>query len=514
MKHNVKIYDTTLRDGNQARGISLSIEDKIRIALKLDELGIHYIEGGWPNPTSPTDVLFFQRIKKEKLARTRVAAFGSTCRPKAAPKDDPILAALVQAKAPVITIFGKAWDLHATEVIRTTLDENLRMIGESVAYLKKNCEEVIYDAEHFFDGYKNNRAYAMKTLEAAAENGADCIVLCDTNGGCLPNDFEEIYVKVKEAVSIPLGVHTHNDAGCGVANAMVAAVHGTTHIQGVMNGLGERCGNANLCSIIPNLKLKLGLDVISDKQLGRIKEVSVFISEIANVSHDQRQPYVGEAAFSHKGGAHIDGVMKVSRSFEHVDPALVGASRQYILSDQSGGSTIVEKLKKLKPNAGKKDPEVARLLKHVKDMEHKGYQFEAADGSFNLLMKKELRLYQEDFKFLGFRVIEELRPDGTLHSEATIKVEAFGKVEHTAADGNGPVSALDHAIRKALSKFFPSLAKVHLVDYKVRVLIASTDGTEYWGTIGVSENIIEASWIALIDSLNYKLAKEGKKGKK
>jgi 2-isopropylmalate synthase len=524
MAQNIKIFDTTLRDGNQARGISLSLGDKIQIAKKLDELGIHYIEGGWPNPTSPTDLQFFERIKKEKLKNSRVTAFGSTRRPNNTPQEDAILSTLVASKMPVLTIFGKSWDLHVTEVIKTTLDENLRMVGDSVAYLKKNCEEVIYDAEHFFDGYKNNPDYAIKTLIAAADNGADCIVLCDTNGGCLPYEFQDIYEKVAKQVTVPLGVHTHNDAGCAVANAMVAARLGTTHIQGVMNGFGERCGNANLCTIIPNLKLKLGIDVISDEQLRKIKEISVFISEIANVSHDQRQPYVGEAAFSHKGGAHIDGVMKVAKSFEHVDPALVGGARQYILSDQSGGSTIVEKLKKLKPDVNKKDPEVTKLLGHVKEMEHQGYQFEAAEGSFNLLMKKELDLYKEEFKFLGFRVIEELTTDGNLYSEATIKVQAFGKIEHTAADGNGPVSALDHAIRKALIKFFPSLASVHLVDYKVRVLdgregtnakvrvlIISTDGEEYWGTIGVSENIIEASWIALIDSLNYKLAKNNKK---
>ena len=517
----LKIYDTTLRDGNQARGISLSLEDKIRIARKLDEAGIHYIEGGWPNPTSPTDVKFFERIRSEKLKNSRVAAFGSTCRAKNKPQDDPTLTALVEAKTPVITIFGKSWDLHVTDVIKTTLDENLRMIHDSVKFLKGKCEEVVYDAEHFFDGYKCNPEYAMKTLKAAEEAGADCIVLCDTNGGCLPMDFGDIYKAVKAKVKTPLGVHTHNDSGCAVANSMVAAANGTVMIQGVINGFGERCGNANLSTIIPNLSLKLKIKTLPDESLRRMKELSVFVSEIANVVHDERQPYVGEAAFSHKGGAHIDGVMKVTRSFEHVDPELVGGSRQYILSDQGGGAAIVEKLKKYNPNAGKKDPAVVKLLDHVKKMEHAGYQFEAAEGSFNLLMQKELNRFKEPFRFLGFRVIEEQMEDGTLFSEATIKVEADGKIEHTAADGNGPVSALDHAIRKALIKFFPCLKDVHLVDYKVRVLdgkdgtnakvrvlITSTDGEESWGTIGVSENIIEASWIALIDSLNYKLSKE------
>ncbi|OGS36352.1 MAG: citramalate synthase [Elusimicrobia bacterium RIFOXYB2_FULL_49_7] len=518
------IYDTTLRDGNQARGISLSLEDKLRIARKLDETGLHYIEGGWPNPTSPTDVQFFERIRAEKLKNSRLAAFGSTCRPKVAPQDDPILAALVSAKTPVITIFGKSWDLHATEVIKTTLDENLRMIRDSVRYLKDRCEEVVYDAEHFFDGYKNNPEYALKTLMAAQEGGAASIVLCDTNGGCLPMDFSDIYDAVAAKIQTPLGVHTHNDSGCAVANSLIAASKGTCMIQGVINGFGERCGNANLCTIIPNLKLKMGRNVLSDANLQKMVELSVFVSEIANVVHDERQPYVGEAAFSHKGGAHIDGVMKVTHSFEHINPETVGNSRQYILSDQSGGSTIVEKLKKYRPDVSKKDPEVARLLTRVKEMEHKGYQFEAAEGSFDLLMRKELKLFAEPFRFIGFRVIEELLSDGTLYSEATIKVEANGQVEHTAAEGNGPVSALDHAMRKALCKFFPELSSVHLVDYKVRVLagmdgtdakvrvlITSTDNEEYWGTIGVSENIIEASWIALIDSLSFKLAKEAKR---
>ncbi|MFH0918765.1 MAG: citramalate synthase [Fibrobacterota bacterium] len=517
----VKIYDTTLRDGNQARGISLSLEDKLRIAKKLDELGVHYIEGGWPNPTSAIDIAFFKKARDLRLKNSRLAAFGSTCRPKTAPEDDAILQALVESGAPVLTLFGKSWDLHVTEVIKTTLEENLRMIEQSVAFLKKHCEELVYDAEHFFDGFKNNPDYALKTLLAAERGGADCLVLCDTNGGCLPMELAGIFQSVQKAIKTPLGIHTHNDAGCAVANTMVAVSLGAVQVQGVMNGFGERCGNANLCSIVPNLQLKMGLRVLSDEQLRKMTETSFAVSEIANILHDDRQPYVGEAAFAHKGGAHIDGVLKVARSFEHIDPASVGNTRQYVLSDQSGGSAIVEKLQALKPDVNKKDPAVQKLLAHVKDMEARGYQFEAADGSFNLLMQKELGLYQDPFKFLAFRVSEELLADGSLYSEATIKVEAGGHVEHTAAEGNGPVSALDHAIRKALSKFFPALASVHLVDYKVRVLdgrdgtnaqvrvlITSTDGQESWGTIGVSENIIQASWIALIDSLNYKLAKD------
>ncbi len=517
----VKLYDTTLRDGNQARGVSLSINDKLRITQKLDELGVHYIEGGWPNSTNPTDIEFFEKVRSLDLKTSVVAAFGSTCKPNIAPKDDAMLAALVDSGAKVITIFGKSWDLHVTEVIKTTLEENLSMISESVSFLKEKCEEVFYDAEHFFDGYKSNPEYALKTLLAAEKGGADTIILCDTNGGCLPSEITAIMREVKKRITAPLGIHTHNDSGCAEANAIAAIEEGATQVQGVTNGFGERCGNANLCTLIANLKIKMNMPVVTDDQLTRLTDISYSVSEIANLIHNERQPYVGEAAFAHKGGAHIDGVLKVARSFEHIDPALVGNSRQYVLSDQSGGSAIVEKLQKLKPDVNKKDPAVKKLLAKIKDMEYAGYQFEAADGSFELLMKQELGIYAAPFKFLGFRVIEEQLSDGTLFSEATIKVKALDKIEHTAADGNGPVSALDHAMRKALSKFFPSLEKVHLVDYKVRVLdgrdgtnakvrvlITSSDGKDYWGTIGVSENIIEASWIALIDSLSYKLAKE------
>jgi len=520
----VKLFDTTLRDGNQARGISLSLTDKLRIAEKLDELGLHYIEGGWPNPTNSTDVEFFRRVKSLKLKNSRIAAFGSTCRPKLKPSEDVNIQSLVESEAPVITIFGKSWDLHVTDVIRTTVDENIRMIEESIAHLRTKCEEVVYDAEHFFDGYKNNPEYALKTLLAAERGGAGTLVLCDTNGGCLPSDIVTIMTEVKKVVKTPIGIHTHNDSGCAVANALTAVSMGAVQVQGVMNGFGERCGNANLCTLIPNLQLKMGIPVVSEAALRKLTQISFAVSEIANILHDERQPFVGEAAFSHKGGAHIDGVMKVARSFEHIVPELVGNARQYVLSDQAGGAAVVEKLQALKPDVNKKDPAVQAILNRAKEKEAAGYQFEAADGSFDLLMRKELGLYTEPFKFLGFRVIEEQLPDGTLFSEATIKVEANGTIEHTAADGNGPVSALDHAIRKALSKFFPSVSEVHLVDYKVRVLdgrdgtnakvrvlITSTDGRESWGTVGVSENIIEASWIALIDSLSFKIAKDGGK---
>jgi 2-isopropylmalate synthase len=515
----VYIYDTTLRDGNQARGVSLSLEDKILISRKLDNLGVHYIEGGWPNPTNATDMNFYQKIKKIKLKSAKIAAFGSTRRPKISPENDEGLNCMLNTKAPVQTIFGKSWDMHATRIIKTTLDENLKMIEDSIAYLKRNCDEVIYDAEHFFDGYKNNPDYALKTLNAALEGGADWIVLCDTNGSMLPHECEKIFVEVKSKYNCPIGVHMHNDSGCAVANTLICVAKGATHIQGTINGLGERCGNANLCTLIPDIELKMGNKTVGKKNIKQMREVSLFVSEIANVHHDFRQPFVGEAAFSHKGGAHIDGILKEKTSFEHIDPTLVGNERTYILSDQAGGSAIVEKLKTFIPDLDKKGPRVRKLLLKLKQMESKGYQFEVAEASFKLLAKKELGLYKEPFLFKGFRVIEEKRSLNNIpYSEATIKLEADGKIEHTAAEGDGPVNALDNAIRKALSRFYPEISKIRLIDYKVlvinakagtearvRVLIESTDGQEYWGTVGVSENIIEASWLALIDSINYKL---------
>jgi 2-isopropylmalate synthase len=524
----IYIYDTTLRDGNQARGVSLSLEDKLLISQKLDELGVHYIEGGWPNPTNPTDMNFYQKIKKIKLKNAMIAAFGSTCRPRIKAENDEGLNFLINTKAATQTIFGKSWDFHVTNVIKTTLDENLKMIEDSITYLKKNASEVIYDAEHFFDGYKNNPEYAIKTLHAALEGGADWIILCDTNGGMLPQECEKIFSEVKSKFNCPIGIHMHNDSGCAVANTLICVAQGATQIQGTINGLGERCGNANLCTLIPDIELKMGKATIGRQRLKQIREVSLYVSEIANVHHDFRQPFVGEAAFSHKGGAHIDGILKEKSSFEHVDPALVGNIRTYILSDQAGGATIVEKLKTFIPDLDKKGPRVRKLLFKLKQMESQGYQFEAAEASFKLVAKKELGLYSEPFLFKGFRVIEEKRSlNNVPYSEATIKLEANGKIEHTAAEGDGPINALDNAIRKALSRFYPEISKIRLTDYKVlvinakagtearvRVFIESTDGHEYWGTVGVSENIIEASWIALIDSINYKLMIDQEKKKR
>lgn len=520
--HSIKLYDTTLRDGNQALGISLTLSDKLRITEKLDELGIHYIEGGWPNATNTVDTEFYQKVGNLNL-KTKIAAFGSTRRPGKDASGDPFLLQLVKTETQVATIFGKSWDLHVTHVIGTTLEENLKMIDDSIRFLKKYFDEVIYDAEHFFNGYKVNPQYALKTLKAAQDAGADCIVLCDTNGGMLPDDILSIFNEVKPLLTTDIGVHMHNDAGCADANSCLAATAGATHIQGTFNGLGERCGNANLCTIIPNLQMKRGFKLLTEQQLSMLTSVSVFIAEIANMTHNVRLPYVGEAAFSHKAGAHADGVRKVRQSFEHVIPEAVGNVRQFVVSDQAGASTMLEKLSTIRPGIDKKDPDVKNLLLKIKKLEAEGYQFEAADGSFELLARKILDHFQEPFQVKGFRVIEEKRENGEVFSEATIKIQEGDQFEHTAAEGEGPVNALDNALRKALVKFYPSLKSVRLEDFKVRVLdgrdgteskvrvlIESSDGSSRWGTVGVSKNIIEAAWFALIDSLKYKLMKDNK----
>ncbi|MDB5106075.1 MAG: 2-isopropylmalate synthase/homocitrate synthase family protein [Fibrobacteres bacterium] len=518
----LKIYDTTLRDGNQAKGISFSLEDKLAIARKLDQFGVDYIEGGWPNPTNPLDIEFFVRARKMEWKHARIAAFGSTCRPKADPAQDMVLKYLVETQAPVITIFGKSWDLHVTEVLRTTLEENLRMIRESVAYLKKHCQEVVYDAEHFFDGYAANPGYALQTVKAARDGGADVIVLCDTNGGQLPWDIEEMTAKMIKELGAPVGVHLHNDTGTGVASSLAAARAGAVQVQGTINGFGERCGNANLTVIMAALQLKMGFQLVSDDQLKGLRGLSLAVSEIANLADDIRQPYVGEAAFAHKGGAHIDGVMKIARSFEHIDPSLVGNARDFIVSNQSGSSLVWDKIKAIQPDLDKRSPQVAAILADVKQKEDEGYHFEIADASFQLLARRKLDMWKDRFDFLGFRSIEERRENGEVYSEFTIKLKVGDEVEHTAAEGNGPVDAMNAAVWKALRRFFPVLANIEVIDYKVRVLdnnkgtgakvrvwISFHDKTrpeeEAWGTLGVSTNIIEASWLALLDGINYKL---------
>jgi 2-isopropylmalate synthase len=511
------IYDTTLRDGNQGIGIGLSLADKLLIAEKLSDFGVHYIEGGWPNPTNEIDQAFYLQIKKRKI-KSKIAVFGSTRRPGVSLKEDTFLKHLVESEAPVATIFGKSWDLHVEQVIRCSFSENLDMIAESIAYLKKHMDEVVYDAEHFFDGYKHNPEYAMKTLRAAQEAGADVIVLCDTNGGTLPGEFRKIFREVRALLKAPLGVHVHNDAGCAVANSILAVEDGAVQVQGTINGIGERCGNADLISIIPSLQLKMGRKLVSDQKLTKLSELSFFVSEVANISPNIRAPYVGTAAFSHKAGAHVDGVRKVRESFEHIPPETVGNARRFVLSDQSGGGTIIEKLKGMMPGLDKGDPLVKKLLAKIKKMESEGYHFEAADGTFQLLAHSMLGEFERPFEVLGFRVIEDKAADGTPLSEATIKVREGDVIEHTAAEGDGPINALDAALRKALVKLYPALSEVKLEDYKVRVLdgkegtaakvrvlIESSDGRARWGTIGVSTNIIEASWLALIDALMYKL---------
>ncbi|MCX6355112.1 MAG: citramalate synthase [Candidatus Aureabacteria bacterium] len=516
----IKLYDTTLRDGTQAEGINFSSEDKLLIAKKLDDLGIHYIEGGWPG-SNPKDIEFFACVKRLNLKRSRIAAFGSTRRAGTAVAQDANVIMLRQADTPVVTIFGKSWMLHVTDVLRTTPEENLNMIRDSVRYFKKLGKEVIYDAEHFFDGYLDNSDYALKTLSAATEGGADTIVLCDTNGGTLPMRLAVIVDEVQQKVAIPLGIHSHNDAGMGVANALVAVAHGAVHVQGTINGYGERCGNANLVSIIPNLVLKMNIPCIEKNKLATLVELSRYVDEIANMAPDSRAPYVGSSAFAHKGGVHADAVLKNPRGYEHVHPNTVGNARRILVSELAGKSSMFMKASEMRLGLKKDHPALKAVLGIVKRLESEGYEFEAAEGSFKLLVEKALKRHTPFFDLEGFRVSVEKRRDGQLISEATIKVKVGELFEHTAAEGDGPVNALDNALRKALLPFYPAIADVQLVDYKVRVLnvragtaakvrvlIESKDREAMWGTVGVSENIIEASWQALVDSVEYKLLKD------
>ena len=523
MSTTVKLYDTTLRDGAQTEGISFSASDKLRIVGKLDELGVHYIEAGWPG-ANPKDIEVFKKLKKMRLKNSKVVAFGSTRRPKIKAKDDPNLKALIKSETRVITIFGKSWDLHVKDVLNTTLDENLNMIRDSVSFLKSKNKEVIFDAEHFFDGYKVNSDYAIAALKAAEEGGASYLVLCDTNGGTVTSDVFRIVEEAKSRVKKPLGIHTHNDCELAVSNSIAAVQAGASHVQGTINGYGERCGNANLVSIIPLLKLKLGIDCISNLQLKELTEVSRFISEISNMKQMGNQPFVGASAFAHKGGVHVDAIMKNPKSYEHMEPTMVGNRRRLLISELSGKSSILRKAKEFDIRLQKESPKTKKILKLLQDLEHQGYQFESADASFELLMKRAMKQFKSFFKFEGFRVIVEDDEEGNLVSEATIKLKVEGKKEHTAALGDGPVNALDNALRKALVEFYPSLDKMHLSDFKVRVLdekagtaakvrvlIQSQDEKDSWWTIGVSENIIEASWLALVDSIEYKLLKDRKK---
>jgi 2-isopropylmalate synthase len=514
----IAIYDTTLRDGSQGEGVNFSLQDKLNITRRLDELGIDYIEGGYPL-SNPKDHEYFQEVRKLPLRHAKVAAFGMTRRKGAAPAEDTCLRALLEAQTPLVTIVGKTWDLHVREVLNTTLDENLGMIADSVAYCREAGREVFYDAEHFFDGYKNNAEYALATLQAAQEAGAEVVILCDTNGGTLPEEIASAVAAVRRRLRVPLGIHCHNDCDVAVANSLAAVAHGATQVQGTINGIGERCGNADLVSVIANLALKRGYEVLKPGSLRHLTEVSRYVWETANMNFRSGQPFVGASAFAHKGGMHTHAVARNTASYEHIDPALVGNERRILVSELSGQSTILAKTTKY---AIAQDRELMRkILEQVQDLENAGYEFEAAEASFDLLVKKAAGLYEPLFERLAYRVNIEAGADGGPSTEATVKVSVGGQVMHTVSEGDGPVNALDGALRKALLPVYPRLAEMHLVDYKVRVVNAREetaarvrvviewrDGGDVWGTVGVSENVIEASWLALADAAEYKLFKD------
>jgi 2-isopropylmalate synthase len=515
----IYIFDTTLRDGEQGENISFTVADKIKIAKLLDAFGVDFIEGGWPG-SNPKAVEFFEEMKSIGLKHAKMAAFGSTRRAGIKAADDKNLKAILDSRVPVACIFGKSWSFHVTEALKVSLAENLEMIRDSVAFLKANGLTVFFDAEHFFDGFKRDEEYALKTLQAAAEAGADQLILCDTNGGTLPSEVQKIVAQVKKTLKTPLGIHAHNDSDCAVANSIVAVEQGCTQVQGTMNGYGERCGNANLCSIIPALQLKLGLQCVPGDKLKGLKALSHHIAEIANLAPNDHQPYVGHSAFAHKGGIHVSAVMKHPDTYEHITPGLVGNKQRVVISELAGASNLLYKAKEYGIDLDKDTKEVQEILQKIKKLEHSGYQFEEGEASFELMMKRALGKCQRFFSLDGFRVIDEKRGDDKITVEATIKLLVEGQSVHTAAEGNGPVSALDHALRKALEKKYPAIKEIRLTDYKVRVLnsktgtdalvrviIESTDGTDTWGTVGVSTNIIEASWDALVDSLEYKLLK-------
>ena len=524
MGNKVAIFDSSLRDGAQAEGISFSVEDKLKILELLDDHGVDYIEAGNPG-SNPKDLEFFARTKGIVLKHAKLAAFGSTRRRDTKVENDDNVQSLLLADTPVIVIFGKSWDFHVTDIIRTTLEENLRMIRETLAFFKAKGKEVVFDAEHFFDGYKNNPEYAIKALQAAAEGGADTLVLCDTNGGCFPSEIAEIVKKVVSLFDLPIGIHTHNDSGMAVANSVTAVENGARHVQGTYIGFGERCGNANLSTIIANLGVKRDYECLPADQYKNITHVARHIAAISNVALNERDPFVGNCAFAHKGGMHIDGVNKASHSFEHINPELVGGERRFLMSEVSGRRMILEKIWEVDPNVTKDDAVTDSIMKRLKEMEHEGYQFEGAESTFELVIRKQLGKYRPFFELEHFKIIGEQPANGEYSSSAIIKVKVDGTDEITAAEGDGPVHALDRALRKVLDSFYPELSNVHLTDYKVRVingrdataakvrvLLQSTDGDSVWTTVGVSTDIIEASWIALVDSIEYKLLKleEGK----
>jgi len=542
MNKTVEIYDTTLRDGCQAEDISLTLEDKLRIAERLDSMGVRYVEGGWPG-SNPRDEAFFQEVRKRALKQIKVAAFGSTRRAGVRASEDQNLAKLLRSQTPVVTIFGKSWDLHVRDDLRIPLAENLEVIHDTVRYLKKHVDEVIFDAEHFFDGFHHNREYALRCVASAADAGADLLCLCETNGGRLPHEVAAGVDAVVAAIpGVRIGIHCHNDSELAVANTLIAVEHGARQVQGTINGMGERCGNVNLCSVIANLQLKMGYKVLSAANLARLQDLSHFVDELANIEPNKRQPFVGLSAFAHKGGVHVAAVQRNASTYEHIDPALVGNRQRVLVSDLSGRANLVYKARQFGIDLDGLDPHVRKLVTEIKELEHRGYQFEGADASLELRMQRVLGEVPVFFELIQFRVVDEkgymrrvFKDDGTFevrtdegfeHDAASAWAAVMvagpnGAVEHTAAEGNGPVNALDKALRRGLTKFYPRIDEVGLLDYKVRVLggehgsaavvrvlIESGDGTDRWGTVGVSLNVIEASWQALVDGFEYKLYKD------
>lgn len=516
------LYDTTLRDGTQGEDVTFSVEDKLKIAQRLDEFGIHYIEGGWPG-SNPRDMEFFNRVKEIRFKHAKIVAFGSTRRAKNRVEDDANIRALLDAETPVVTIFGKSWLLHVKSALQISEEENLEIIEDSVSYLKAHGRELIYDAEHFFDGYKDNKEYALKTLRAAERAGAEVIVLCDTNGGTMPHEVSTIVNEVKNHIKVPLGIHTHNDCELAVANTLAAVAQGAVQVQGTMNGYGERCGNANLCSIIPNLQIKFGYCCVHPEQLRRLTDLSHYVSELANLSPRKHLAFVGESAFAHKGGVHVSAVMKTPATYEHIEPEQVGNRRRVLISDLSGRSNVVFKAQELGIDLQEKSSETQSIVEDIKQKEFDGYRFEDAEGSLELLIKQRINDigWKDFFELDEFKIIiHKESKDSHPVSEALMKVRVGEEIEHTAAEGNGPVNALDNALRKALEKFYPELKSVHLSDYKVRVLdgqdgtrakvrvlITTNNGQVSYNTVGVSTDIIEASWKALADSIYYHLMK-------
>jgi len=511
----ITLYDTTLRDGAQAEGVSLSVDDKLKITSLLDEIGIHYVEGGWPG-SNPKDIEYFQRVKSLDLKQTRIAAFGSTCRVGSRPQDDQNIQAMLEAETETVTMVGKSWNLHVYDVLRTTLEENLRIIRESTGYIKSHSREVIYDAEHFFDGFKADASYALQTLQAAVEGGADVLVLADTNGGSTPWEIETAAREVRERFSdIEIGIHTHDDGGLALANTLAGVQAGVTHVQGTINGYGERCGNANLCTVIPNLELKMGLTALPPGQLTHLTRLARTVASIANQPFDNRMAFVGRSAFAHKGGIHVSAMRRNKESYQHVDPARVGNEPRILVSELSGRGNLISKAEEI-GIAAHEINDLPGIVQRIKELEHRGFTFEGAEGSVELLIRRSHPAYKPPFEMLDFMVVVEHRQGRGIFAEATIKVLVGDQIMHTAAEGNGPVNALDAALRKALIPAYPILEEFGLVDYKVhildseagtgattRVLIDMENGSRHWSTVGASANIIHASWIALQDAVEY-----------